>query len=302
MYKYLFPFAISATFVAVLQLSNYGINIDKKPVLLNKNENVDAIDEIYKYLVRFNPNLSDTLNLSSTLSYIPTNNFNTVEVIEANSFTENFRIMPNPAAEADNKHIKPDIIHNYRVVSEEKSRVGYISVISLKTMAYASFMTTMEKLAGKQGIDTLYIDLRRCSDGLDVEVVKIANQFFVREGVRMLEEYFFNGNKNEFKSTGKAFFPVKHIYLMVGKNTGPMPILLCRMLAATGYTSILGSKTQPVPPVVRYFPLSDGRYVRLPVGTYRFYSDENDAFFPALTPPAIDRQLDSIQLEKLIHL
>jgi len=88
---------------------------------------------------------------------------------------------------------------------------------------------------------------------------------------------------------------------MVGKNTGPMPILLCRMLAATGYTSILGSKTQPVPPVVRYFPLSDGRYVRLPVGTYRFYSDENDAFFPALTPPAIDRQLDSIQLEKLIH-
>jgi hypothetical protein len=54
---------------------------------------------------------------------------------------------------------------------------------------------------------------------MDVEVVKIANQFFVREGVRMLEEYFFNGNKNEFKSTGKAFFPVKHIYLMV-KNTG----------------------------------------------------------------------------------
>jgi hypothetical protein len=71
MYKYLFPFAISATFVAVLQLSNYGINIDKKPVLLNKNENVDATDEIYKYLVRFNPNLSDTLNLSSALSYIP---------------------------------------------------------------------------------------------------------------------------------------------------------------------------------------------------------------------------------------
>ncbi len=301
MHKYLFPFAISAVFVAVLQLTNYGINIVKNPVLLNKNENSDATDEIYKYLVRFNPALADTLNLSLISTSFSSNNFNQVEIIDAKSFAENFRIMPNPAAEADNKHIKPDIIDNYRIVSDEKTRVGYISVKSLKTMAYASFMTTMETLAGKQGLDTLYIDLRRCSDGLDVEVVKIANQFFVSEGVRMLEEYFFNGNKNDFKSTGKFFFPVKHIYLMVGKNTGPMPILLCSMLTVTGYSSILGGKTQAVPPIVRYFPLSDGRYVRLPVGTYRFYSKENDAFIPALTPPIIDRQLDSIQLEMLIH-
>ena len=139
---------------------------------------------------------------------------------------------------------------------------------AIRNGAYQSFMKGMERLAGFSGYDTLYLDLRNCSSGLDQEVTKIANQLVYDADVMMMKEMFFNGTINKINSRGKVFFPLKKIIILVNEQTSGVSELLIRMIQKGSQVEILGKPTVGAQLIMRFFPLSNGKYLFFPIGYY----------------------------------
>ncbi|MCO6462410.1 MAG: hypothetical protein J5I59_13485 [Saprospiraceae bacterium] len=301
MKKYVFPFFISAILVVLLQFLNFNLNKGYNGNTVNKNRADLEFTEISSYIRHFNPNLLDSLDLQQIKIHQNTENFNQISIISGKVYDEKYRDSPGGSFAADNIHIRPEIIDKYLILSSKTKNSGYIHIRSLKSMAYPSFMTAMEKVAEKKGIDTLFIDLRHCREGVDDEAVKIANQFFLREDILMLEEYFFNNNKNEFNSTGKAFFPVNHLIVITDSTSGPIAILLAKILSGTDNAIISGNQNLNLPPIVRYFPLRNGDYVRIPIGAYRFYKYEGELKIPLTAELRVDQNTAIHLPDSLLH-
>lgn len=301
MKKYVFPFFISAVLVVLLQFLNFNQNIGNNGNTVNKNRADIEFTEISSYIRHFNPNLLDSLDLLQVKKHQNSEDYNQVSIIPGKFYDEHYKVFPGGSITADNIHIRPEIIDKYLILSSKTKNSGYIHIKSLKSMAYPSFMTAMEKIAGKKGIDTLYIDLRHCREGVDDEAVKIANQFFLREDVLMLEEYFYNNNKNEFNSTGKTFFPVNQLYVLIDTTSGPIAILMAKILSGADNTVISGDRSLNLSPIVRYFPLRNGNYVRMPIGVYRFYKYEGELKIPLTTELRVDQNTAIHLPDSLLH-
>lgn len=268
--KVLYPFAVSVILFILLQFFHFSTKNQENRVFVRNSVKQGVEKEIAAYILNFNPDLAaDALPVEKLMDQSAAS-FNEIQIIPGPVYHTSFRYLPNPALENHKGSIDTKIIPRYGLTKIPGHKTGMIAMSGFNTLAYISFMNAMEKMAGTSGIDTLVLDLRNCREGLDGEAIKIANQLIFDENIPMVEEIYFNGTTNLVKSSGKVFFPVKKIYVLINKNTSGIAVFFTHILKKAGLTQVLGSYSGESPLLVRYFPLSDGRYLRLPVGSYRY--------------------------------
>lgn len=266
----LYPFVISLVLIGVIQLIGINKNNYTNDIFIEKNTNNPIRKELIAYTANFNPALMDSIaygridEASDTLDQVGP------VIVREELYKRFFRPQVEDGSGIGSEMIDSAVIGAFGKLAVSGGKTVYIQLKNFGNPAYTSFMSVMEKLAGNLGIDTLYLDLRNCGNGVDIEVAKIANQFFFQKGVLMMEADFFNGSKDIYNSTGKVFFPVKHINVLINEKVSGVAILLARILKNNGITTIVGDVKHTIPPVVRHFPLSDGNYFRMPVGKYSF--------------------------------
>lgn len=277
MQKSLYPFVISLVLIGVLQLIGFNRNNYPNDVFIKKNANDVIRKEMMSYAENFNPDLIDSIANGRIDTASDTLDQAGPVFVTGDMYRKFNGLQLEYGSGGDRGMIDYTVIGAYRKLGEMGGKAGYIRINNFRIPAYSSFMSVMEKLAGNIGLDTLYLDLRNCGNGVDVEVAKIANQLFIQEGNFMMEANFYNGSHDVFKSTGKVFFPLKYIYVILNDKSSGIAVLLARILKNNGITTIVGDGEFTIPAVIRHFPLSDGNYVRMPVGRYRFDAERGVA-------------------------
>jgi|GEM_PF-1559644 len=298
--KVLYPFAVSVILFILLQFFHFNTKNQENGVFIRNSVEEGVEKEINAYIRNFNPGLAGHALPTEKLTEHSPTSLNEIQIIPGSVYQSSFRYLPNPALENHKDVVDAKIIPRYGLTKLPGQKTGMIVISSFNTLAYISFMNAMESMAGTSGIDTLVIDLRGCREGVDAEAIKIANQLIFDENTPMVEEVYFNGTTNLVKSSGKVFFPVKKIYILINKNTAGIPVFFTRILKRTGLTQVLGSYSGEDPLLVRYFPLSDGRYLWLPVGSYR-YQDAGQKEKSGSTDLQVDRLLDDEHMDQWIR-
>ncbi len=266
MLKNLIPFGVSILLFFLFQLFNLGQITTKSDGKKKTNEALQIL-EINRYVNEFNPFLSEEL-MKDKVS-IDTNSLikNNIRIVNANQYKNWIGINANINATGKDIVIDSSIL-NLGVPKVSSSKARYIKLKAIRYGAYQSFMKGMERLAGQDGFDTLYLDLRHCSIGFDQEAIKIANQLVYDADVLLMKEMFFNGTVNKINSRGKIFFPIKKIILLINDRTSGVSEFMIRMLQKGSKVDILGTPSAGTQLIMRFFPLSTGKYIFFPIGYY----------------------------------
>ena len=97
--------------------------------------------------------------------------------------------------------------------------VGYIKIDRFSSDTYRSFMEYLEKLYNDEGVRSLIIDVRNNPGGSLDQVVKILNQLIKDKDRLMLYMEGKHVQKTEYKSTGKVFFPLEGVAVIINENS-----------------------------------------------------------------------------------
>ncbi len=295
----LFPFCISVILFLIFQLIDISDFHEKSYVREKKNVSNNDVVEINRYFKNFNNHSllnspPDKLPITEAMT-----GSNKVYLVDAGDYAQWITI--GKGLDSTNLIKDSNIVALIRYKKRPTDKIGYIHLKNLSWGSYRYFMESMEHCAGKDGFDTLYLDLRDCPNGVDAEAIKIANQLVYNSGIVLMKEMFFNGTVNTITSRGKVFFPLKKINILINSHTSGVPEMLIKMLDNGSEISIMGQKTKGDNLIKRFFPLSSGNYAFIPIGYYCEDCKTHDVHYDqAQLHPILpskmwkDEQLDSI--------
>ncbi len=158
----------------------------------------------------------------------------------------------------------PSVIAAYMV----DTAVAYIKIIRFTNTTYREFMDLWERLATKENASHLIIDLRDNPGGYLREAVNILSQLFEEEGKVLVYTEGKNHERNEYKSTGKVFFPVKNVAVLINKNSASASEIIAGCLQDQDRGLILGTRSFGKGLVQEQYDLSNGGTLRLTVSKY----------------------------------
>jgi carboxyl-terminal processing protease len=189
--------------------------------------------------------------------------------------------------------------NNSRMISKD---IGLIQIDQFSANTYSEFMESLEDLVEKNGMKHLVIDLRGNPGGYLPQATKILNQLFKEKDRLML--YTKGRSKDhltEYKTTGKVFFPIDKIYVLVDENSASGAEIIAGVLQDWDRATIIGRRTFGKGLVQEQFNLSNGGAIRLTTSKYylasgrsiqRTYKDKSDYYND------IERRLSKGQLFK----
>ncbi len=148
------------------------------------------------------------------------------------------------------------------------SNIGYIKLSHFNGNAYQEFMEALESLSSDYKIDKLIIDVRDNPGGYLSEVVKILSQLFIDGGRLLVSTENGEGLQKEFKSTGKNFYTVEHIAVLVNSNSASASEILAGALQDWERGIVFGQRTYGKGLVQEQFGLTDGSAIRLTTAKY----------------------------------
>lgn len=158
----------------------------------------------------------------------------------------------------------PSVIAAYML----DSAVAYIRITRFTNSTYKEFMDQWEKMATKENARHLIIDLRDNPGGYLREAVNILSQLFPEEGKILVYTEGKNHERNEYKSTGKVFFPVENISILINQNSASASEIIAGCIQDQDRGLIIGSKSYGKGLVQEQYALSNGGTLRLTVSKY----------------------------------
>lgn len=151
------------------------------------------------------------------------------------------------------------------------SQVLYLKLNQFSKDSYREFMNVVEHYFDSGKCRHLIIDLRDNTGGLIHEAAYILNQLISEKDVLMFRT---SGNKmksKEYKSTGRPFFKIDKIIVLVNEETASAAELMAAALQDIDRAIIIGVPTFGKSTVLEQFSLGDGSAIRLAVS--RFYTN-----------------------------
>jgi C-terminal peptidase prc len=151
-------------------------------------------------------------------------------------------------------------------------QILYLKLNQLSKDSYRDFMNAVEKNFDRGQCKHLIIDLRNNSGGLVHEAASILNQLISEKDVLLFKT---SGNKvkeKEFKSTGKPFFRIDKIAVIVNNETASAAEIMAAALQDLDRAIIIGSPTFGKSVILEQYSLGDGSAIRLSVSRYTTYS------------------------------
>ena len=179
--------------------------------------------------------------------------------------------------------IKPmmnDSIHMVEIIRDEikvpsvtaayllDTSVAYIKISRFTNTTYREFMDGWEALTTKKNAKHLIIDLRDNPGGYLREAVNILSQIFTEQGKILVYTEGKNQERIEYKSTGKVFFPVENVCVLINRNSASASEIVAGCLQDQDRGTIIGTSSYGKGLVQEQFELSNGGILRMTVSKY----------------------------------
>lgn len=151
------------------------------------------------------------------------------------------------------------------MISED---IGYIRLNRFSAKTYKEFMEQMERMYEKEGMKELILDLRQNPGGYLKEAVNILSQLFKEKGLLLVFTEGDNAPRTEYHSTGKPFYPVTNIAVLVDEGSASASEIIAGALQDHDRAVIVGTQTYGKGLVQEQYTLSNGGALRLTVARY----------------------------------
>ena len=143
-----------------------------------------------------------------------------------------------------------------------------IRIDKFGTNTYKEFMEEVEKWFGTHKAKHLIIDLRNNPGGYLPEAVNILSQIFKEKDKMLLYTEGRSGKRNEYKTTGKYFFNIEQIVVLIDENSASASEIIAGAIQDLDRGIIIGRRSFGKGLVQEQFPLSNGGAIRMTVSRY----------------------------------
>ncbi len=158
----------------------------------------------------------------------------------------------------------PSVVAAYMV----DSSTALIKIQRFTNSTYREFMDHWERLATARNAKHLILDLRDNPGGYLKEAVNILSQIIEEEGQLLVYTEGRHQKRVEYKSTGKIFFPVEHVVVLINEGSASASEIIAGCLQDHDRGIIIGDRSYGKGLVQEQFELSNGGVLRLTVSKY----------------------------------
>lgn len=158
----------------------------------------------------------------------------------------------------------PSVIAAYSI----DTGVAYIKLSRFTNTTYREFMDAWEHLYTKENARDLILDLRDNPGGYLREAVNILSQIIREEGKLLVYTEGKHFDRTEYKSTGKVFFEVGNVNILINKNSASASEIIAGCIQDHDRGLILGSRSYGKGLVQEQYDLSNGGTLRLTISKY----------------------------------
>ncbi|MEE9439424.1 MAG: S41 family peptidase [Saprospiraceae bacterium] len=147
-------------------------------------------------------------------------------------------------------------------------KTGYINILRFGSKTYREFMDLFQDLVEKQNMKNVIIDVRDNPGGYLPQVTNILSQLF-KEKEKLL--VYTNGNndrKLDYKTTGKVFFPIDKIAVLINENSASGSEIIAGAIQDWDRGVIIGRRSFGKGLVQEQYDLNNGGAIRLTVARY----------------------------------
>lgn len=179
-------------------------------------------------------------------------------------------------------------INSLDVAYEIAPQVLYTKLNRFSATTYREFMEGIEKCIDEEKKYHLIIDLRNNPGGYLNEAVDILCQLFSEKDRLLVYTEGSNTKRIEYKSTGRNFFNVESIAVLVDEGSASASEIIAGAIQDWDRGYIIGRRTFGKGLVQEQYPLRNGGALRLTVARYftpagrciqRDYSEGDDAYY-----------------------
>lgn len=222
-----------------------------------------------------------------------------------------------------------DIVINDIPVSSVKGGVmiddktGYIKVDRFGSKTYSEFMEYFQTLTEKEGMENIVIDLRDNPGGYLPQATNILSQLFKEKGNLLVYTKGNNDRKFEYKSTGKTFFPIDKVSVLIDENSASGSEILAGAIQDWDRGVIVGRRSFGKGLVQEQYDLSNKGALRLTIARYytpsgrsiqrtyedmdSYYTDYEDRYYSGefFSKDSIDKgnadEYETMQLKRPVY-
>lgn len=145
---------------------------------------------------------------------------------------------------------------------------GYIKVNKFSSTTKTEFLENLERLVDNKGLKHLVIDLRDNPGGYLLEATSILNQFFKEKDKLIVYTEGRNVNKKEYKTTGRSFFSIDNIAILIDENSASASEIMAGAIQDWDRGVVIGRRSFGKGLVQEQYGLKDGSAIRLTVARY----------------------------------
>ena len=145
---------------------------------------------------------------------------------------------------------------------------GLIKINRFTANTYQEFMESVEDLVEGHNMEHLVIDLRNNPGGYLQEATNILSQLFKEKDKLLVYTEGINVSRSEYKTTGRNFYDVKNIAVLVDEGSASASEILAGAIQDWDRGVIVGRRTFGKGLVQEQYRLRDGSAIRLTVARY----------------------------------
>ncbi|MFZ1703769.1 MAG: S41 family peptidase [Saprospiraceae bacterium] len=144
----------------------------------------------------------------------------------------------------------------------------YVRIERFGSNTYKDFMNVIEQNFGEAKSKNLVIDLRGNPGGYLPEATNILSQIFEDKNKILVTTKTKNNQISEYKSTGKRFFNIQHLAIVVDEHSASASEIIAGAIQDWDRGTIFGRRTYGKGLVQEQYDLSNGGAIRLTVAKY----------------------------------
>ena len=163
------------------------------------------------------------------------------------------------------KEIKSSSIDAAYMLNNE---MCYVKIEAFTENTYTEVMDQLDKYHNSNKFKHLVIDLRNNHGGFLQQATKLLNQFFNEKDKMLVYTKGRSKNLTEYKSTGKPFYQIDKIYVLVNSESASASEIVAGALQDWDRGKIIGEKTFGKGLVQEQYELMNGAALRLTTAKY----------------------------------
>lgn len=148
------------------------------------------------------------------------------------------------------------------------STVGYVRILRFGANTYREFMKAVETMNKEGGMQDLMIDLRGNPGGYLHESINILSQLFEDKDQLLVYTVGRDGERREYESIGRRFFPIDRLVLLVDENSASASEIVAGAIQDWDRGIIVGRRTFGKGLVQEQYGLRDGSALVLTIARY----------------------------------